>query len=85
MKSPRIRIDLEKPKDLKIAEVFQAKIGGKFAVLCVRDSDVDTLANSLKETLLSKAEEVPGRQKSSTLGHKRGSGSVRPETAAETT
>ena len=40
----------------KIAEVFQPQIGGKFAALCVLDSDVDTLANSLKEGLLSTAE-----------------------------
>ena len=50
--SPRTRFDLEKPKDPKIAEVFQTKVGGKFAALWVFDSDVDTLANSLKEGLL---------------------------------
>ena len=43
--------------------MFQAYTGGKFAALCVLDSDVDTLANSLKEGLLSTAEEVLGRQK----------------------
>ena len=42
-KSPRIRLDLEKLKDPKIAEVFQARVGGKFAALYVLDSDVDTL------------------------------------------
>ena len=57
-KSPRIRSDLKKLKDPKIAEVFQAKVGGKFAALCVLDSDVDTLADSLKEGLLSSVEEV---------------------------
>ena len=62
-KSPRTRFDLEKLKDPKIAEVFQAKIGAKFAALCVLDSDVDTLANSLKERLLSTAEEALGRQR----------------------
>ena len=48
-KSPRIRFDLEKLKDLKIADVFQSKVGGKFAALCVLESDVDTLANSVKK------------------------------------
>ena len=38
-KSPCIRFDLEKLKDPKIAEVFQAKIGGKCAALCVLDSE----------------------------------------------
>ena len=38
----------EKLKDSKTAEVFQAKVGGKFAALCILDSDIDTLATSLK-------------------------------------
>ena len=62
-KSPCIRFDLEKLKDPKIAEVFQAKVDGQFAALCVLDSDVDTLPNGLKNGLLSTAEEVPERQR----------------------
>ena len=57
---------MEKLKDSKIAEVFHAKTGGKFAALCVLDSDVDILANSLdglKEVLCSTAEEVLGKQR----------------------
>ena len=70
-KSSRIRSDLEKLKDPKIAEMFQAKVGGQFLALCVLDSDVDTPANSLKETLLSAAEEVLSRQAvDSTLSQK---------------
>ena len=79
-----IRFDLEK---LRISEVLQTKVGGKFLALCVLDSDVDTLANNLKEGLLSTAEEVPGRQRKKTqptLSHKRVSGSMRSETATET-
>ena len=34
-KIPRIRFDLEKLKDPKTAEVFQAMVGGKLAALCV--------------------------------------------------
>ena len=49
-----------KLKDPKTLEVFQAKVCGDFAALCVLDSDVDTLAHSLKEVLLSTAEEVLG-------------------------
>ena len=62
-KSPRFRFDPEKVKDPKITEAFRATIGGKFAAFCVLDSDVDTLVNSLKEVLLSTAEEVIGRQR----------------------
>ena len=43
--------------------MFQAKVGGKFAALYILDSKIDTLANSLKEGLLSTAEEVLGREK----------------------
>ena len=62
-KSPHIQYDLEKLKDPKIVEVFQANVGRKFEVLCILNSDADTLANSLKEGLLSKAKEVLGRQR----------------------
>ena len=57
-KSPRIRFDLEKLQDPIIAEVLQAKVGGEFTALCVLGSDIDTLANSLKEGLPSRAEEI---------------------------
>ena len=60
-KSPRIRFDLEKLKDPKIAAVFQAKVGGKFSALCVLDHNVYILANSLKERLPSTAGEIFGR------------------------
>ena len=41
--------------------MLEARVGGKFAALCVQESDVDILANSVKEVLLSTAEEVLGR------------------------
>ena len=43
--------------------MFHAKVGGKFAAFCVLDSDVDTHANSLREGLLSTAEEVLVRER----------------------
>ena len=43
--------------------VLQAKVGGKFAALCIFDSDIDTLVNSLKEGLLATAEGVLWRQR----------------------
>ena len=48
MKSLSVRFDMEKVKDPKTAEVFQAKVGGKFAALYILDSNVDTITNSLK-------------------------------------
>ena len=45
-----------------MVEMLLAKIGGKFAALCVLGSDVDSLANSLKEALLSTVEEVLARE-----------------------
>ena len=40
--------------------MFQAKVG-KFSAVCVFDSNVDTVANSIRKVLLSTAEEVLGR------------------------
>ena len=54
---------MEKLKDPKTAEVFNAKVGEKFAALCILDSAIDTLVNSLKEGLLTTAEGVIGRQR----------------------
>ena len=53
-KSSRNQFDLEKLKDQKIVEVFQARLGGKMGALRVLDSDL-ILANSLKEVLFSTA------------------------------
>ncbi|GFR67355.1 post-GPI attachment to proteins factor 3-like [Elysia marginata] len=61
-KSPRLHFDLEKLKDPNISETCRAQIGGKFAALTLIDNDVDTMANSLKEVLVSTAEEVLGRK-----------------------
>ena len=76
---------MEKLKDPKTAEVFNAKVGGKFSALCILDSDTDTLVNSLKEGLLATADRVLGETEDEdlTLGHKRSSGSVRSKKAAE--
>ena len=74
-KSPCIRF--EKLKDPKTAEVFQAKVDGKFAALCILDSKTDILVNSLKEGLLATVEGVLGRQRTKIhKGHKLSSGSV---------
>ena len=43
--------------------MFQAKVGGTISAVCVFDSDADTLANNIREALLSTAEEVLGKQR----------------------
>ena len=43
--------------------MLQAKVCGRFAALCVLDTDVNTLANNLKEGLLSTADGLLGRQR----------------------
>ena len=46
----RIRFDLKKLKDPEVAEIFQAKIGGKFAALSILDSDMDMDMDMLTDT-----------------------------------
>ena len=43
--------------------MFQARVGRKFAAICVLDNDEDTPPKSLKEVLLLTAEKVLGRQR----------------------
>lgn len=62
-KSPRIRFNLEKLKDPDTERIFQAQVGGKFAALATIDCDIDALAGSIKEVLLSTADEVLGKQR----------------------
>ena len=54
---------MEKVKDPYLAEVFQARVGGKLATLQVLNADVDKLANNLIEVLHATAEEDLGRQR----------------------
>ena len=61
MKSLHIQFDWETLKDTKIADVYQAKVCGRFTAFDL-DSDVDTLTNSLKEGL-STAGKVLRRQR----------------------
>ena len=49
-------------KDPKMAEIFQAQVGGKFAALSLLDNDTDTFTSDINEVLLLTAEEVLGRQ-----------------------
>jgi len=61
-KNPRIKFNLEKLNDKAIAEVFQAKIGGKFAPLLLVE-DIDELTDGYNSALKEVAEEVLGKQR----------------------
>ena len=64
--NPRIRFDVDKLKDPEVNTIFQAQLGGRFAVLNLLDRDVDDLAEEFKEAVLDTAEEVLGRQRKKT-------------------
>ena len=58
-----IRFDLEKLKDPEAAEIFQAKIGGKFAALSILDSDMDMnmLTDTFNTAVTDTANEILGK------------------------
>ena len=59
----RIRFDLEKLKDPEVAEIFQAKIGGKFAALSIPDSDMDMdmLTDTFNTAVTDTSNEILGK------------------------
>ena len=59
----RIRFDLEKLKDPEVAEIFQAKIGGKFAALSILDTDMDMdmLTDTFNTAVTDTANEILGK------------------------
>jgi len=66
-KYTRIKFDLEKLKDPKVAEVFQATIGGKFAPLTIldveNDTDMDTLITTFNTAVTDAAKEILGKHR----------------------
>ena len=61
-----IRFSLEKLKDPNIAEVFQATIGGKFALLLAlenQDIDIDALINSFNTAVTETANTILGKHR----------------------
>ena len=58
-----IRFDLEKLKDPEVAEIFQAKIGGKFAALSIPDSDMDMdmLTDTFNTAVTDTGNEILGK------------------------
>ena len=62
----RIKFDLEKLKDPGLAQVFEAKIGGKFAPLMLLDTDktcTDTLIDTFNAAVIETAGEVLGKKR----------------------
>lgn len=56
-------LDPEKLKDPTIHKSFQAKIGGRFAVLNFTDCDLNEITNKLNSALHEMAEKVLGKQR----------------------
>ena len=62
--SIRIRFSLEKLKDLKMAKLFQATIGAKFAPLLAlenQDTEIDALINSFNTAVTETANNILGK------------------------
>ena len=62
----RIKFDLEKLEDPKVADTFQGMIGGKFAPLTLLnadDTEVDTLVNSFNKAMIETASEILGKSR----------------------
>ena len=59
----RIRFDLEKLKEPEVAEIFQAKIRRKFAVLSILDSDMDMdmLTDTFNTAMTDTANDILGK------------------------
>ena len=58
---PRLRFDLEKLRDPDVACTFQARIGGKFALLIGlsdEDMDMDTMTNTYNTAVTDAASEI---------------------------
>ena len=62
-KSPRIRFDIEKLKDPEIANIFEARIDGKFAALNLFEEDLNVLTDNIKAVVQETAREVLGKER----------------------
>ena len=63
MRNNRLRFDLEKLNDPKIASEFEAKIGGRFAALNFLHDDINTLTQNFNQTIQETALEVLGKER----------------------
>ncbi|KAK3871096.1 hypothetical protein Pcinc_023742 [Petrolisthes cinctipes] len=60
-KNTRLRFNLEKLKDPRISEVFQATVDGKFAPLLQLDEDLEAITNNFNSVMTETANEVLGK------------------------
>ena len=77
-KYTRLKFDLEKLRDPKVLETFQAMIGGRFAPLTIMsndDTDIDSMITTFKTAVTETAMEIlcKHRPKKKTLYHCRNS------------
>ena len=62
---PRLRFDLEKPRDPDVACTFQATIGGKFALvieLSDEDIDIDAMITTYNTAVTDAASKILGKE-----------------------
>ena len=62
-KQSRVKYDVERLKDPEILDIFQARIGGRFAALSLLDKDINELTSNFNEVMKDAAEEVLGRKR----------------------
>ena len=59
----RLRFDLEKLRDPRITEQFQANIGGRFAPLLALGNNIDDVVDNFNTAMIEAASEVLGKSR----------------------
>ena len=70
-RGPRLKFNLEKLIDLQKADLFEARIGGKFTALNLVEVNIDNLTGNIHGTLADTTSEVLGkamRKEEETIG-----------------
>ena len=65
-KHTRLKFDLEKLKDPKVLEIFQAMIGGRFAPLTIMSNDdtgIDSMITTFNTAVTETASEILGKHR----------------------
>ena len=65
-KHTRLKLDLEKLKDPKMLETFQAMIAGRFAPLTImrnEDTDIDSMITTFNTVVTETASEIRGKHR----------------------
>ena len=65
-KHTRFKFDIEKLKDAKVLETFQAMTGGKFAPLTIisnEDTDIDSMITNFNTAVTETASEILGKHR----------------------